>query len=56
MAVYTKIDKKDLITLSHNYKLGKITKTKGIKKGKSFFWTRFSKIVKIYLFFFVFKK
>jgi len=33
MAVYTKIDKKDLITLSHNYKLGKITKTKGIKKG-----------------------
>ena len=33
MAVYTKIDKKDLLTLSSNYKLGKITKFVGIKKG-----------------------
>ena len=33
MAVYTKIDRKDLLTLSNNYKLGKITKFVGIKKG-----------------------
>jgi len=33
MAVYTKIDKKDILTLSSNYKLGKITKFVGIKKG-----------------------
>jgi homoserine kinase type II len=33
MAVYTKIDNQDLLSLSNNYKLGKITKFKGIKKG-----------------------
>jgi len=33
MAVYTKIDKKDLLTLSNNYRQGKITKSVGIKKG-----------------------
>jgi homoserine kinase type II len=33
MAVYTKIDKKDLLTLSNNYELGKIIKCMGIKKG-----------------------
>jgi len=33
MAVYTKIDNQDLLSLSNSYKLGKITKSKGIKKG-----------------------
>ena len=33
MAVYTKIDNRDLFFLSDSYKLGKITKSKGIKKG-----------------------
>jgi homoserine kinase type II len=33
MAVYTKIDRKDLLTLSINYKLGKIIRSVGIKKG-----------------------
>ena len=33
MAVYTKIDNRDLLSLSDSYKLGKITKSKGIKKG-----------------------
>ena len=33
MAVYTKINKQDLLSLSNNYKLGKIIKSKGIKKG-----------------------
>jgi homoserine kinase type II len=33
MAVYTKIDSKDLFILSNNYKLGKIIKFIGIKKG-----------------------
>jgi len=33
MAVYTKIDNRDLFSLSDSYKLGKITKSKGIKKG-----------------------
>jgi homoserine kinase type II len=33
MAVYTKIDNQDLVALSKIYKLGKITKSKGIKKG-----------------------
>ena len=33
MAVYTKIDNRDLLYLSDSYKLGKITKSKGIKKG-----------------------
>ena len=33
MAVYTKIDNQDLLSLSNNYKIGKITKSKGIKKG-----------------------
>ena len=33
MAVYTKIDNQDLLYLSNSYKLGKITKSKGIKKG-----------------------
>ena len=34
MAVYTKIDNQDLLSLSNNYKIGKITKSKGIKKGQ----------------------
>ena len=33
MAVYTKINNRDLLSLSNSYKLGKITKSKGIKKG-----------------------
>ena len=33
MAVYTKIDNKDLLTLSNKYELGKIIKSVGIKKG-----------------------
>ena len=33
MAVYTKIDNKDLLTLSNKYELGKILKSVGIKKG-----------------------
>ena len=33
MAVYTKITKKDLFSLCNDYKLGKITKSEGIKKG-----------------------
>ena len=33
MAVYTKIDNNDVISLSNNYKIDKITKFKGIKKG-----------------------
>ena len=33
MAVYTKIDNQDLLSLGNSYKLGKITKAKGIKKG-----------------------
>ena len=33
MAVYTKIDNRDLLFLSDSYKLGKITKLQGIKKG-----------------------
>ena len=33
MAVYTKIDNQDLLSLSNSYKLGKIIKSKGIKKG-----------------------
>jgi len=33
MAVYTKINSKDLLTLSRDYKLGKIIKSGGIKKG-----------------------
>jgi homoserine kinase type II len=33
MAVYTKIDRKDLFILNNNYKLGKIIKFIGIKKG-----------------------
>jgi homoserine kinase type II len=33
MAVYTKIDNRDLLSLSNSYKLGKIVKSKGIKKG-----------------------
>ena len=33
MAVYTKINNRDLLSLSDSYKLGKITKLKGIKKG-----------------------
>ncbi|WP_415313132.1 homoserine kinase [Candidatus Pelagibacter sp. Uisw_106] len=33
MAVYTKINSKDLLSLSKDYKLGKITKSEGIKKG-----------------------
>ena len=33
MAVYTKIDNRDLLSLSNSYKLGKITKLQGIKKG-----------------------
>ena len=33
MAVYTKIDNQDLLSLSDSYKLGKITKLQGIKKG-----------------------
>ena len=33
MAVYTKINSKDLLSLSRDYKLGKIIKSEGIKKG-----------------------
>jgi len=33
MAVYTKIDNRDLLSLSDSYELGKIVKSKGIKKG-----------------------
>jgi homoserine kinase type II len=33
MAVYTKINNQDLLSLSDTYKLGKITKSQGIKKG-----------------------
>mgnify|MGYP000633713203 CR=1 FL=1 len=33
MAVYTKIENQDLLSLSDSYKLGKITKLQGIKKG-----------------------
>jgi len=33
MAVYTKINNKDVLSLSNNYNLDKITKFKGIKKG-----------------------
>ena len=33
MAVYTKITNKDLLSLSHDYKIGKIIKFEGIKKG-----------------------
>ena len=33
MAVYTKINSKDLLFLSRDYKLGKIIKSEGIKKG-----------------------
>ena len=33
MAVYTKINNKDLLSLSRDYKLGKIIKSEGIKKG-----------------------
>ena len=33
MAVYTKIDNQDLLSLSDSYKLGKITNLQGIKKG-----------------------
>ena len=33
MAVYTKINNQDLLSLSDTYKLGKIIKSKGIKKG-----------------------
>jgi len=33
MDVYTKINNKDVLTLSNNYNLDKITKFKGIKKG-----------------------
>ena len=33
MAVYTKINNKDVLSLSKNYKITKITKFKGIKKG-----------------------
>ena len=32
MAVYTKIDNQDLLFLNNTYKLGNITKSKGIKK------------------------
>jgi len=33
MAVYTKINNKDILSLSSDYKLGKIIKSEGIKKG-----------------------
>ena len=33
MAVYTKINNKDVLSLSNSYKIAKIIKTKGIKKG-----------------------
>ena len=33
MAVYTKINSKNLLSLSRDYKLGKIIKSEGIKKG-----------------------
>ena len=33
MAVYTKINSKDLQSISRDYKLGKIIKSEGIKKG-----------------------
>ena len=33
MAVYTKINSRDLLSLSRDYKLGKIIKSEGIKKG-----------------------
>jgi homoserine kinase type II len=33
MAVYTKIDNRDLLSLSDSYELGKIVKSKGIRKG-----------------------
>ena len=33
MAVYTKINSKDLLSLSRDYNLGKIIKSEGIKKG-----------------------
>jgi len=33
MAVYTKINSKDILSLSRDYKLGKIIKSEGIKKG-----------------------
>ena len=33
MAVYTKINNRDILSLSDDYKLGKIIKSKGIKKG-----------------------
>jgi homoserine kinase type II len=33
MAVYTKINSRDILSLSNDYKLGKIIKSEGIKKG-----------------------
>ena len=33
MAVYTKINSKNLQSISRDYKLGKIIKSEGIKKG-----------------------
>ena len=33
MAVYTKIKNKDVLTLSNDYKIGRVTKFEGIKKG-----------------------
>ncbi len=33
MAVYTKIDKRDLTLIEQNYNFGKITNLIGIKKG-----------------------
>ena len=33
MAVYTKINSKDLQSISRDYKLGRIIKSEGIKKG-----------------------
>ena len=33
MAIYTKISKKDVVSIERKFNLGKITSFKGIKKG-----------------------